>query len=93
MSHNSKYALRPKGASEAPDFGHSKQGNFVLPVTTLGQKLEAVDMLIRNSNNEAYLTSVGKAFRFAEFKEGEMVFTISNRTPSYWALLFDSPHP
>ena len=50
-------------------------------------------MLIRNSNNEAYLTSVGKAFRFAECKEGEMVFTISNRAPSYWALLFDSPHP
>lgn len=93
MSQNSKYGLRPKGASEASDFGHSKQGNFGQPGTTLEQKLEAVDMLIRNSNNEAYLTSVGKAFRFAEFKEGEMVFTISSRAPSYWALLFDSPHP
>ena len=35
MSQDSKYGLRPKGTSEASDFGHSRHGNFGLSVTTL----------------------------------------------------------
>jgi hypothetical protein len=54
--------------------------------TTLGQKIEAVLMLVGNSNNEPYLQEVGRAFLFREAKDQEVVLTIGDGTP-YWTYL------